>query len=115
MPSRELRLTPTFFHLLLCLAEAPKHGYGMMLEIEERTGGALRLGPSSLYYSLSRLEEAGYIEETEVASSGEESHGEWRRYYSLTRAGHRRLREELALLQQVMAHARARGILPAVR
>ena len=49
MPPRELRITPTFFHLLLCLADDSKHGYAMMLEIEERTEGALRPGPSSLY------------------------------------------------------------------
>lgn len=115
MPPRELRLTPTFFHLLLCLADDPKHGYAMMLEIEERTEGALRPGPSSLYYSLARLEEAGLIAETEVAGSRDDVHGERRRYYALTTAGRRRLKEELAILAQVMKHARARGIVVAAR
>jgi DNA-binding PadR family transcriptional regulator len=110
MAGSDARLTPTFFHLLLCLAEGPKHGYGMMLEIEERTAGALRPGPSSLYYALGRLVDAGLIEETEVAPSAEEMHGERRRYYELTGAGRRRLREEVSLLDQVMAHARARGL-----
>ena len=108
--SRELRITPTFFHLLLCLAEEPKHGYGMMQEIEQQTEGALRLGPSSLYYSLSRLEEAGLIRETEVAEASEEVHGERRRYYALTRAGRRRLESEVTVLKHVLAHARARYI-----
>jgi len=111
MPPRELRLTPTFFHLLLCLAEGPKHGYGMMLEIEERTDGALRLGPSSLYYSLSRLEEAGLIEETDAPDPAGEAHEERRRYYRLTPAGRARLREEVGALAHVVAHARARGLL----
>ena len=110
MPPRELRLTPTFFHLLLCLADGPKHGYAMMLEIEERTEGSVRPGPSSLYYSLSRLEDAGLIAETEPAGAHDSEHEERRRYYALTAAGRRRLREELAILAQVMKHARARGI-----
>ena len=108
--TRVLRLTPTFFHLLLCLAERPKHGYGMMMEIEERTEGSLRLGPSSLYYSLGRLEEAGLIRETEVADAEQEVHGERRRYYALTAAGRRRLESELRALKHVLAHARERFV-----
>jgi PadR family transcriptional regulator, regulatory protein PadR len=113
MSARELRLTPTFFHLLLCLADGPRHGYAMMLEIEERTAGSIRPGPSSLYYSLARLEEAGLITETD-AGARDEMHGERRRYYALTAAGRLRLKEELAILGQVMKHARSRGFaLPA--
>ena len=115
MPTRELRLTPTFFHLLLCLAEGAKHGYGMMLEIEERTEGALRIGPSSLYYSLSRLADAGLIAEAEGPAVDADPHGERRRYYALTERGRRGLESEVATLAQVMAHARARGIAPAGR
>jgi DNA-binding PadR family transcriptional regulator len=107
---RELRVTPTFFHLLLCLAGGPKHGYAMMQEIEDRTEGGLRLGPSSLYYALARLEEAGLIEERAGTSAEDAVHGERRRYYVLTRVGRRRLKEELALLEGVMNHARARGM-----
>jgi DNA-binding PadR family transcriptional regulator len=111
MPRRDIRLTPTFFHLLLCLAEGPKHGYAMMGEIEERTGGKLSLGPSSLYYSLGRLEDAGLIAETSVAGADDEVHGERRRYYRLSPAGRRRLREEVAVLEGIVAHARARQVL----
>jgi DNA-binding PadR family transcriptional regulator len=109
--TRDLRLTPAFFHLLLCMADGPRHGYGMMLEIEERTDGALRLGPSSLYYSLSRLEAAGLIGEKEVVAAAEETHGERRRYYELTRRGRQRLKDELDVLSSVMRHARAAGVL----
>jgi DNA-binding PadR family transcriptional regulator len=108
--ARELRLTPAFFHLLLCLSEGPKHGYGMMLEIEDRTDGGVRLGPSSLYYSLSRLESAGLIRETGAVDASDETHGERRRYYELTRTGRQRLRDEVAILSGVMKHARARGL-----
>lgn len=112
---RDLRLTPPFFHLLLCLAAGPKHGYGMMLEIEARTAGGIRLGPSSLYYSLARLEDAGLIEETEVADAGEQAHEERRRYYALTKAGRSRLRDEVDVLASVVDHARERGMLATER
>ena len=108
--SRELRLTPTYFHLLLCLADGAKHGYVMMQEIDEQTSGKLRLGPSSLYHSLGRLEEAGLIRETAVAGADDEMHAERRRYYELTPAGRRRLKSEVGALAQVLEHARARYI-----
>jgi DNA-binding PadR family transcriptional regulator len=83
----------------------------MMLEIEERTDGALRLGPSSLYYSLSRLEASGLIEEKDGVDTADEVHGERRRYYTLTRRGRQRLKDELDVLSSVMRHARAAGVL----
>ncbi|HZD06278.1 MAG TPA: PadR family transcriptional regulator, partial [Longimicrobiales bacterium] len=82
-------MSPTFFHLLLALSEGPKHGYAMMQEIEERTSDGVRLGPSSLYYSLGRLEEAGLITACEGDAGGgsEDPHEDRRRYYELTREG----------------------------
>lgn len=112
MSPRDLRMTPAFFHLLLSLSASAKHGYAMMQEIEDRTEGRVRLGPSSLYYSLGRLEDAGLIEETEAPeAAGDEPHGERRRYYQLTASGRQRLREESEVLADIVAHARARGLL----
>jgi DNA-binding PadR family transcriptional regulator len=108
---KTIRVTPTFLHLLLCLADQAKHGYHMMQEIEARTGGRLRLGPSSLYYALGRLEDAGLIEEVEGAAGGDEPHEERRRYYGLTEAGLGRLRVETEALADLVAHARAHGVL----
>jgi DNA-binding PadR family transcriptional regulator len=104
-------MTPAFLHLLLSFSEGPKHGYVVMQEIEERTGGRIRLGPSSLYYSLGRLEDAGLVEEVEVTGGEAEPHEERRRYYRLTGTGRRRLREEARALQDIVAHARAHGLL----
>jgi DNA-binding PadR family transcriptional regulator len=108
--AERLRLTPIFLHLLLSFSEGPRHGYAAMQEIEERTGGRIRLGPSSLYYSIARLEAAGLLEEAQVAA-GNEPHGERRRYYRLTAAGRKRLREETRVLEDIVAHARAQGVL----
>ena len=108
-----MRLTPAFVHVLLTLSAGPRHGYALMQEIEERTAGRIRLGPSSLYYSLSRLQDAGLIEEVDapVADIRSEPHGERRRYYRLTKHGRKRLAEETAVLADIVAHARAQGLL----
>ena len=108
MPQRSLRIGPVHYHLLLTLSQGPKHGYAMMQEIEDRTGGRVSLGPSSLYYSLSRLVEEGLIEEAR-ARTGDSSSAR-RRYYTLTGGGRRRLVDETKMLAEVVAHARAVGV-----
>src|SRR6516165_10917687 len=66
--------------ILALLREAPRNGYQIMTEIEERTGGAWRPSPGAVYPALSQLADEGLI-------AGEESDG--RRTYSLTEAGRR--------------------------
>jgi DNA-binding PadR family transcriptional regulator len=110
--SRDFRMTPAFFHLLLALSAEPKHGYAMMREIAERTGGRISLGPSSLYYSLGRLEDAGLIQATDGPAEGDDPHEERRRYYRLTDPGREKLRVESAVLADIVAHARTYGLLP---
>ena len=105
-------MTPTLFHLLLALAEGPKHGYALLGRVEERTGGRIELGPSSLYYSLGRLEDAGLIREVDPAVDGDGPHEERRRYYGLTARGREFLTEELGVLSGIMDHARAMGFEP---
>jgi DNA-binding PadR family transcriptional regulator len=105
-------MTPLFFHLLLSLVRGARHGYAMMREVEERTGGRVGIGPSSLYYSLGRLEEAGWIAETEAGEEESEApHEERRRYYRLTGRGRARLEEETSALADIVSHARAEGVL----
>ncbi len=106
-----LRMTPTFLHMLLSFAEGPRHGYVVMKEVEDRSRGRIRLGPSSLYYSIGRLEEAGLLEEVEVEPDASEPHEDRRRYYRLTAAGGERLREEARVLDDILEHARAQGVL----
>ncbi len=59
MPEREpeelLPLTPAVFHILLALADAERHGYAIIKEVEARTDGRFRLGPGTLYTAISRL------------------------------------------------------------
>lgn len=111
MAKRELRMTPLFFHLLLSLVDASRHGYAMMQQVDERTEGRIRVGASSLYYALGRLEDEGLIAEAQAPAGEETPHEERRRYYRLTAAGRERLELETSTLADIVAHARASGLL----
>ena len=79
-------LKSNWFHILLSLVGGEQHGYGIMQEVLERSGGKVRLWPATLYGSLKRLIEQGLIVE-----SGERPAPEFddarRRYYKLTPLG----------------------------
>src|SRR5687767_11605011 len=47
--------------MLVLLAEEPRNGYGLMQEIEQRSGGAWRPSPGSVYPALSQLEDEGLV------------------------------------------------------
>jgi DNA-binding PadR family transcriptional regulator len=51
--------------ILLLLAEEPRNGYGLMQELEERSGGVWRPSPGSVYPALSQLEDEGLVHATE--------------------------------------------------
>jgi DNA-binding PadR family transcriptional regulator len=51
------------FHILIALADGARHGYGIMTDIEQRTDGAVRLGPGTLYTALRRMTDRGFVEE----------------------------------------------------
>ena len=104
-----LPLPPPVFHILIALAEGPRHGYAIMREVAERTAGRLRLGPGTLYGSIKRMLEQGLIEE---ARAGAETGDERRRYYRLTRLGRRTAEAEAARLSDILREAKAHGLLP---
>ena len=54
-------MTETGFYILLCLREET-HGYGIVKQTEELTGGQIKLSPGTLYGSLSKMEKDGLIE-----------------------------------------------------
>ena len=61
-PEDFIPLKANWFHILLTLAEGPRHGYAIMQEVADRTGGKVRLWPATLYGSIHRLEQAGLLE-----------------------------------------------------
>ena len=96
-------------HIMLALAEGPKHGYRIKQDVEARTDGTVRLGPGTLYEAIQRLEEGGLIEESSAAGAARPANGQeaQRRYYRLTDRGWRTLRDELRQLGQLVDIARA--------
>ncbi len=111
MPKRKLDPLPSAaFQILLSLADGDRHGYGIMRQVEEQTGGRMRLGPGTLYSSVQALLEEKLIEEVDVRGDAEPGH-ERRRYYRLTANGRKLARSEAEKLADVLRVARARKIL----
>ncbi len=110
-PEGLLPLTSAVFHILLALADGEKHGYAIMQEVEARTGGAMRMGPGTLYGSIQRMLKDGLI--VEVQKRAEAVHSEERRrYYRLTGFGERVLQAEARRLEQLVHMARNKQVLP---
>jgi DNA-binding PadR family transcriptional regulator len=111
MAKRKLDPLPSAaFHILLALAGEDRHGYAIMRQVEQQTGGRVRLGPGTLYSSLKSLLEAGLIEELDDRPD-ESGTGERRRYYHLTSAGLKIARSEAEKLAETLRVARAKRIL----
>src|SRR6516162_8887889 len=111
MPKQKLHPLPSAaFQILLALAGEDLHGYGIMRQVAEQTGGRMRLGPGTLYSSIQSLLDAKLIEETEPREDAKLGH-ERRRYYRLTSAGRKLARLEAERLADLLRLARAKKIL----
>ena len=100
-PEDFLPLKTNWFHILLSLAGEEQHGYGIMQEVFERSGGKLRLWPATLYGTVKRLIDAELIEESDERPAPEPDDAR-RRYYRLTRLGRRVLDAETARLKELV-------------
>ena len=110
MPKRKLDPLPTAaFHILLALADEDRHGYGIMRQVAEQTGGKVRLGPGTLYGSIKTLLEERLIEELDDRPDAELG-TERRRYYRLAAGGRRLAMREADRLAEVLRVARAKRI-----
>jgi DNA-binding PadR family transcriptional regulator len=104
-PAGFLPLSAHQFHILLALTDGERHGYGMIQDIEQRTGGEMRLGTGTLYTAIARLVALRLIGESGRAD-------ERRRFYRLLPLGRAVLRAETRRLEALVAHAHARGVRP---
>ena len=109
-PRDLLPLTPAVLHILLALADEERHGYGVMKEVEDRTGGEMRLGPGTLYGAIKRMLAEGLIEESDERPDPELD-DQRRRYYRITDFGRRVAGAEAERLQGLVNTARARKLL----
>jgi len=101
-------MTTATFQILLALAGGERHGYAIMQEVEQHSGGKVRLGPGTLYGAMQRLLEEGWIEETTGPPGGDV---ERRRYYRLTRDGKKAAAAEAARMRDLVERAEAKRLL----
>jgi DNA-binding PadR family transcriptional regulator len=101
-----LPLKPKALHVLLAVADGPRHGYSIMQEVLDRTDGQVRLWPAALYGLLRELEKLDLIAEPGDRPAAEDD-DERRRYVALTSRGRRVLDAEVRRLEAIVRHARA--------
>jgi DNA-binding PadR family transcriptional regulator len=106
---RQLPLPTAVFHILIALGEGEKHGYAVMQEVAERTGGQLRMSPGTLYGSIRKMLDEGLIEESFKRAAADD---ERRRYYRLTKFGRTVAAGEAERLSALLHHARLNGLVP---
>ncbi len=98
-PSPFLPLTPAAFHVLIALADGPKHGYLILKDVEERTSGDVRLSTGTLYGLIKRFLDEELIIETKPDDDR-------RRPYKLTARGREVAEAEAARLERMVRAAR---------
>jgi PadR family transcriptional regulator, regulatory protein PadR len=76
--------------ILKALSLGEMHGLGISRRIEQITNGTFQVKPGSLFPALHRMEEAGWLS----SSWGESENNRRAKYYQLSRAGRRQLKEE---------------------
>jgi DNA-binding PadR family transcriptional regulator len=109
-PESRLPLTPAVFHVLLALAGGERHGYSIMREVTESTGGQIKMGPGTLYGTIKRLLEARLIEESDERPDPHLD-DERRRYYRLTGVGEEVVKAEARRYADIVAIARGKKLI----
>lgn len=112
-PNAFLPLKTNWFHIMLSLSGTEQHGYGIMNEVLERTGGKVRLWPATLYGTLKRLIDEGLIEESDERPAAELDDAR-RRYYKLTKLGKSVLAAESERLEELVGILRSKRRLEAL-
>ena len=116
-----LPLAPAFLQILIALGEEERHGYSIMQEVTERTGGRVRMSPGTLYGSIKRMLAEGLIEELTTggrlraagpAARPPAGADDRRRVYRITRFGRRVAAAEADRLAALLSQARSSGLVP---
>lgn len=105
-----LPLPPAVLHILIALGDGEKHGYAVMQEVADRTGGKVRMSPGTLYGSIRKMLEDGLIEEFFHRSPRLDD--DRRRYYRVTKFGRAVAAAEADRLALLLHHARLTGLVP---
>ncbi len=105
-PTSLLPLRPVVFEILLILNEGERHGYGLMKDVKERTGGRWILGPGTLYRTLRELLDQGLISPSNRRPAPD-ADDERRRYYGLTKYGQQVAGAEAARMESLVRVAQS--------
>lgn len=100
-PRAFVPLPSAALHVLLAIGADERHGYAIMGEVERITGGAVRMGPGTLYGTIKRLLDDGLIEECGERSDPVRA-DQRRRYYRVTALGRTAVASEVERLQSMI-------------
>ena len=98
-------LTPLALHILVALSQGSRHGYAIIQDIEERTGGAANLRSGTLYVALQRLADGGLIEEVDAPADSSDTR---RKFFRLTDDGRRAALRDVEVLGTLIRDAKQR-------
>lgn len=88
--------------LLSLLAEKPRHGYEIIRDLEERSGGFYSPSPGTVYPTLTLLEDMGYARSTSEEGSS-------RKVYEITDEGRRYLEENRSMVDEIFGRVNDAG------
>ena len=108
-PETFLPLAPAKYYILVALADGDRHGYAILREVRDLSGGGVRVSASTLYSLLQRLESDGLIREADERPDPALDDAR-RRYYRLTTLGREVAMAESSRLETVLATARSRRL-----
>ena len=94
--------------ILLALADGDLHGLGIARAVDELSEGQTRLWPATLYGTLEDLVASGWIEELDDPRDRPADESDKKRFYRLTRTGHRALSAETGRLAALVKVAKSR-------
>ena len=104
-------LTPAVLHILLALSTRERHGYGIMKQVDADSHEKVNMGPGTLYGSLKRMIEAGFIRESDKKIDPEMD-DERRVYYKITGLGEKALAAEVQRYREVIAVDKQKRLAP---
>jgi len=103
MPDDLPALTPAVFHVLLALAAGDRHGYAILKETQARTDGRMKMQAGTLYGTLQRLLDLGWVEEVDPPPDEADAR---RRYYRLNRDGRSAIEADVRRMENLVKAAR---------
>lgn len=97
-------LTPAVFHVLLALTGGDRHGYAILKDIQQRTNGGMKMQAGTLYGTLQRLLDLGWVDEIDPPDDEADAR---RRYYRLNREGRTAIQTDVQRMDTLVKAARA--------